>query len=220
MGTQPRILKQARCLQCTPSVSELTKDQRHIARMQRKKAVVDAKISTAHVQRGLFLIHTGNGKGKSTAAFGLLARALGHGMKAAVVQFVKSRSDTGEEAFFKSSPNVSWHVMGDGFTWETQNAEQDKKTAEAAWELVKAYLQDESINLIILDEFTYALKYQWLDVDEVVNAIDSRPEMQHLVVTGRGAPPALVEIADTVSEINLIKHAFEAGIQAMPGIEF
>lgn len=201
-------------------MTDLSKDDRHKARMQRKKAVVDQSVAAAHVQRGLFLIHTGNGKGKSTAAFGLLARALGHGMKAVVVQFIKSRSDTGEEAFFKQSANVTWHVMGDGFTWETQNAEQDKQTAQVAWALVKQALQDPTVNLIILDEFTYTLKYQWLELDEVVSAIQNRPEMQHLVITGRGAPAGLVEIADTVSEIALVKHAFQNGIQAMPGIEF
>jgi cob(I)alamin adenosyltransferase len=188
--------------------------------MQRKKAVVDNSIAAAHVQRGLFLIQTGNGKGKSTAAFGLLARALGHGMRAVVVQFIKSRSDTGEEAFFKQSPNVTWHVMGDGFTWETQNAEQDQQTAQAAWALVKQSLQDPLIDLIILDEFTYTLKYQWLALDEVISAIQHRPEMQHLVVTGRAAPTGLIEVADTVSEIALVKHAFQNGVQAMPGIEF
>jgi cob(I)alamin adenosyltransferase len=201
-------------------VSNQNQDDRHKARMQRKKAVVDSNIAAAHLQRGLFLIHTGNGKGKSTAAFGLLARALGHGMKAVVVQFIKSRSDTGEESFFKTSPNVTWHVMGDGFTWETQDAEQDKKTAQSAWAIVKQALQDTSIDIIILDEFTYTLKYGWLEIGEVISAIQNRPVMQHLVVTGRGAPPALVEIADTVSEIALVKHAFHAGVQAMPGIEF
>jgi cob(I)alamin adenosyltransferase len=201
-------------------VSTSNPEDRHKMRMQRKKAVVDSNIAAAHLQRGLFLIHTGNGKGKSTAAFGLLARALGHGMKAVVVQFIKSRSDTGEEAFFKTAPNVTWHVMGDGFTWETQDAEQDKKTALVAWTLVKQALQDTSVDLVILDEFTYTLKYQWLEIDEVITAINNRPVMQHLVVTGRAAPTVLVELADTVSEINLIKHAFQAGVQAMPGIEF
>lgn len=201
-------------------MSNQNQDDRHKARMQRKKVVVDSNIAAAHLQRGLFLIHTGNGKGKSTAAFGLLARALGHGMKAVVVQFIKSRSDTGEESFFKTSPNVSWHVMGDGFTWETQDAEQDKKTAQSAWAIVKQALQDASVDIIILDEFTYTLKYGWLEIGEVISAIQNRPLMQHLVVTGRGAPPALVEIADTVSEIALVKHAFHAGVQAMPGIEF
>lgn len=188
--------------------------------MQRKKVVVDSKIKSANTEKGLLLIHTGTGKGKSTAAFGLLARALGHGMKAAVVQFIKGRSDTGEEAFFRNAPNLSWHVMGDGFTWETQNPEQDLVSARKAWELVCAYLQDASVNVVILDEFTYALKYGWLTMEEVTAALNSRPAMQHVVITGRAAPPALVELADTVSESHLVKHAFQVGVKAMPGIEW
>ena len=188
--------------------------------MQRKKAVVDAKIESASIAKGLLVIHTGTGKGKSTAAFGTLARALGHGMKAAVVQFIKGRSDTGEEAFFRNIPNLSWHVMGDGFTWETQDAERDHASARKAWELVCGYLQDETINLLILDEFTYALKYGWLTIEEVTEALHQRPSMQHVIITGRGAPDALIELADTVSEIHLVKHAFSNGVQAMPGIEF
>lgn len=196
------------------------KNERHLARMQRKKAIVDAGINAAQTSRGLLLINTGNGKGKSTAAFGLLARALGHGMKAVVVQFIKGRSDTGEEAFFRHSANLTWHVMGDGFTWETQDAERDMQSARAAWAMVCDYLQDETINLVILDEFTYALKYQWLTTEEVCSALENRPIMQHVVITGRAAPEALIEIADTVSEINLLKHAFKDGVQAMPGIEW
>lgn len=188
--------------------------------MQRKKAVVDAKIESASIAKGLLLIHTGNGKGKSTAAFGLLARALGHGMKAAVVQFIKGRSDTGEEAFFRGNPNLTWHVMGDGFTWETQDAARDLASARKAWELVCSYLQDKTINVVILDEFTYTLKYGWLTIDEVCAALQARPPMQHVVITGRGAPEGLIEIADTVSEINLVKHAFKDGVQAMPGVEW
>ena len=195
-------------------------NERHLARMQRKKAVVDASINAAQTSRGLLLINTGNGKGKSTAAFGLLARSLGHSMKAVVVQFIKGRSDTGEEAFFRNTENLTWHVMGDGFTWETQDAERDKQSARAAWQMVCAYLQDESIDLIILDEFTYALKYNWLTIEEVTTALESRPIMQHVVITGRAAPDALIAIADTVSEINLVKHAFKDGVQAMPGIEW
>lgn len=188
--------------------------------MQRKKVVVDTKIESAKTAKGLLLIHTGIGKGKSTAAFGLLARALGHGMQAVVVQFIKGRSDTGEEAFFKKAANLQWHVMGDGFTWETQNAENDLASARKAWELVTTYLQDETVNLLILDEFTYALKYGWLSIDEVVTALKNRPAMQHVVVTGRAAPQGLIDVADTVSEVNLVKHAFQAGIQAMPGVEW
>ena len=201
-------------------MSEPGKNDRHIARMQRKKAVVDAHIEAAREARGLLLIHTGNGKGKSTAAFGLLARALGHGMQAAVIQFIKSRSDTGEEAFFRASPKLQWHVMGDGFTWETQNAEQDAASAQEAWQLASGYLKDEHVDLIILDEFTYALKYGWLAIDEVVEALSNRPPMQHVVVTGRAAPAELIALADTVSEIHLVKHAFQAGVQAMPGVEW
>lgn len=201
-------------------MSEPGKNDRHIARMQRKKAVVDAHIEAAREARGLLLIHTGNGKGKSTAAFGLLARALGHGMQAAVIQFIKSRSDTGEEAFFRASPNLHWHVMGDGFTWETQNAEQDAARAREAWQLVCTYLKDEHVDVIILDEFTYALKYGWLTIDEVVEALSNRPPMQHVVITGRAAPAELIALADTVSEIHLVKHAFQAGVQAMPGVEW
>ncbi|MDO9282904.1 MAG: cob(I)yrinic acid a,c-diamide adenosyltransferase [Methylotenera sp.] len=201
-------------------MSDSDKVTRHNARMQRKKVVVDAKIESASIAKGLLLIHTGNGKGKSTAAFGLLARALGHGMKATVVQFIKGRSDTGEEAFFRGNPNLTWHVMGDGFTWETQDAARDLVSARKAWELVCGYLQDESINVVILDEFTYTLKYSWLTIDEVCAALQARPRMQHVVITGRGAPEGLIEIADTVSEINLVKHAFKNGVQAMPGVEW
>jgi cob(I)alamin adenosyltransferase len=204
----------------TPENKLKLANERHLARMQRKKVVIDASIDAAQTSRGLLLINTGNGKGKSTAAFGLLARSLGHGMKAVVVQFIKGRSDTGEEAFFRSAENLAWYVMGDGFTWETQDAEQDKQSAKAAWDLVFTCLQDETIDLVILDEFTYALKYQWLTIEEVTEALESRPIMQHVVITGRAAPEGLIAIADTVSEINLVKHAFKDGVQAMPGIEW
>ena len=159
----------------------------HATRMQRKKAVVDEKISSATAARGVFLIHTGNGKGKSSAAFGLVARALGHGLRVVVIQFVKSRSDTGEEAFFRAQPNIRWHVMGEGFTWETQDAEKDAAAARAAWEVARQALADPAVGLVVLDEFTYALKYRWLESDAVLAAYAARPAMQHLVVTGRAA---------------------------------
>ncbi|WP_126447175.1 cob(I)yrinic acid a,c-diamide adenosyltransferase [Sulfuricystis multivorans] len=192
----------------------------HLQRMQRKKAVIDARIAAAADARGVFLLHTGTGKGKSSAAFGVLARALGHGMNAVVVQFVKSRSDTGEEAFFRQQANVRWHVMGEGFTWETQDAARDAAAAQAAWAVAKEALADTHVDLVILDEFTYALKYRWLDSDAVLAAFCARPLRQHLVVTGRGAPPELIAAADTVTDMTLVKHAFQAGIQAMPGIEW
>lgn len=196
------------------------KDSRHAERMQRKKEVVDRHIAEASAARGVFLINTGTGKGKSSAAFGLLARALGHGMQAVVVQFIKSRSDTGEEAFFRSAPKVTWHVMGAGFTWETQDAGKDAAAAQAAWSVAKAALADPAVQLVVLDEFTYALKYKWLDLDEVLAAIRARPAMQHLVVTGRAAPLELIDAADTVTDMTLVKHAFQAGVQAMPGVEW
>lgn len=192
----------------------------HHERMKRKKAIVDAKIEGAKLSRGLLLVHTGTGKGKSTAAFGLLARALGHGLSAVVVQFVKSRSDTGEEAFFRAQPKVSWHVMGEGFTWDTQDAGKDAAAARAAWETAKGVLADPAIGLVVLDEFTYALKYRWLDIADVLAAFAARPPMQHVVVTGRAAPAELVEAADTVTDMTLVKHAFQSGVQAMPGIEW
>jgi cob(I)alamin adenosyltransferase len=201
-------------------VNDTSKHSRHVARMQRKKAVVDAQIDAARVSRGLLVIHTGNGKGKSTAAFGLLARALGHSHKAVVIQFIKGRSDTGEEAFFRNHPLLHWHVMGDGFTWETQDAEHDRLSGRAAWQLATEYLKDPTINLLILDEFTYALKYGWVSMEEVAEALQQRPQMQHVVITGRAAPQALIDLADTVSEAQPIKHAFAAGVQAMPGIEW
>ncbi|MEW6165848.1 MAG: cob(I)yrinic acid a,c-diamide adenosyltransferase [Pseudomonadota bacterium] len=196
------------------------KEERHAARMQRKKTVIDQKVSAAGTARGLFLIHTGNGKGKSSAAFGVLARALGHGLNAVVIQFVKSRSDTGEEAFFRAHPKVRWHVMGEGFTWETQDDGKDAAAAQAAWEVARQALADPAVDLVVLDEFTYALKYKWLASDDVLAAIAARPEMQHLIATGRAAPPELVAAADTVTDMTLVKHAFQSGVQAMPGIEW
>lgn len=192
----------------------------HQQRMQKKKAVIDDKIEAATVARGVLVVHTGNGKGKSTAAFGVLARALGHGQRAAVVQFVKGRSDTGEEAFFRQQAGVTWHTGGAGFTWETQDQGRDAAAAQAAWGVACQHLTDPGIDLVILDEFTYAFKYQWLDLDAVCAVLRARPPMQHVIITGRGAPPALRELADTVSDIGMEKHAFQAGIQAMPGLEW
>ena len=139
----------------------------------------------------MLLVNTGNGKGKSSAGFGLVARALGHGMQVGVVQFIKGRSDTGEEAFFRTQPGVTWHVMGEGFTWETQDRARDVAAAEAAWAVAREMLQNPDLGLVVLDELNIALKYQYLDADRVVADLRARPRMQHVVVTGRGAPPAL-----------------------------
>ena len=196
------------------------RDTRHNARMARKKDAVDDKIAAAQAERGVLLVNTGNGKGKSSAGFGLVARALGHGMKVGVVQFIKGRSDTGEEAFFRTQPGVTWHVMGEGFTWETQDRARDVATAEAAWAVAREMLQNPGFGLVVLDELNIALKYQYLDVDRVLADLRARPPLQHVVVTGRGAPPALVEAADTVTDMTPVKHAFAAGVKAMPGMEW
>lgn len=195
------------------------RDTRHNARMARKKDVVDEKIAAAQAERGVLLVNTGNGKGKSSAGFGLVARALGHGMQVGVVQFIKGRSDTGEEAFFRTQPGVRWHVMGEGFTWETQDRARDVASAEAAWALAREMLQNPEVGLVVLDELNIALKYQYLDVERVLADLRARPPMQHVVVTGRGAKPELIEMGDTVTDMGMLKHAFQAGIKAQKGVE-
>jgi len=194
-------------------------DSRHKARMARKKALIDANIARAGDEHGLLIVLTGKGKGKSSSAFGMVARALGHGMKVGVAQFIKSRTDTGEEAFFSRQPGVEWHVLGDGFTWDTQDRAQDIATARRGWEIAQRMLADASFGLVVLDELTYLLSYGYLDQDAVLDAIAARPTMQHVVVTGRGASPALVELADTVSEIADEKHAYRAGVKAQKGVD-
>ena len=193
--------------------------ERYRTRMQRQKEVVDAAIARADREKGLLLVLTGNGKGKSSSAFGMLARALGHGMRAGVAQFIKGRSDTGEEAFFRKQPDVVWHVLGEGFTWDTQNLERDTETAQRGWAVVQKMLSDPALDLIVLDELTYPLKFGWLDLAVVLNDLKNRPPMQHVVITGRGAPEALCEAADTVTEMTDVKHAFRAGVQAQKGID-
>ena len=193
--------------------------ERHRKRMQRKKEVVDSAITRADQEKGLLLVHTGNGKGKSSSAFGMIARALGHGMRVGVAQFIKGRTDTGEEAFFRNQENVVWHILGEGFTWETQNLERDTETAQRGWAIVQEMLRDPTLDLIVLDELTYPLKFGWLDLSAVLQDLQNRPAMQHVVITGRAAPDALCEAADTVSEMRDIKHAFRAGVQAQKGID-
>ena len=201
------------------TTSDPDREARHRERMQRHKALVDQKVALATEDRGVLLVLTGNGKGKSSSGFGMVARALGHGMRVAVVQFIKGSFSTGEETFFRRFPEVDYQVMGDGFTWDTQDQEQDKRTARRAWEQVKLYLADPSIDLLVLDELNIVLKLGLLPLDEVLDALIERPPRQHLVVTGRAAPKELIEIADTVTEMRPIKHAFDAGVQAQKGIE-
>ncbi len=197
----------------------MDKNKRHKKRMESKKSVIDKSISKADKNKGLLLVLTGNGKGKSSSAFGMVARALGHGMKVGVCQFIKSRTDTGEEAFFSAHKNCDWHVLGDGFTWDTQDRTQDIATSKKGWEVAQSMLNDPSYDLVVLDELTYLLSYKYLENNDVLANISSRPVMQHVVVTGRAAIDELLELADTVSEIADVKHAYRDGIQAQKGID-
>ena len=196
-------------------------NERHRARMERKKAVIDAKIAAADKEIGILIVNTGNGKGKSSSGFGMVARALGHGMKVGVVQFIKGAMSTGEEIFLRRFPGeVSFHAMGEGYTWETQDRERDIAKAHEAWEQAKRFLSDPAYGMVVLDELNIALKYRYLDVHTVIADLLDRPVMQHVVVTGRAAPPELVAVADTVTEMNVVKHAFKAGIAAQAGTEW
>jgi cob(I)alamin adenosyltransferase len=189
--------------------------------MERKKAVIDAKIAAADKEIGIIVVNTGNGKGKSSSGFGMAIRAMGHGMKVGVVQFIKGAMSTGEEKFLRRFPDeIEFHAMGEGYTWETQNRERDIEKARAAWEQAKRFLGDPAIGLVLLDELNIALKYRYLDVDTVIADLLDRPVMQHAVITGRGAPPELIAVADTVTEMTVVKHAFKAGIAAQPGVEW
>jgi len=208
-------------------MNDMTADQtaalneRHRLRMERKKAIIDERIAQADKQIGIIIVNTGNGKGKSSSAFGMVARALGHGMRVGVVQFIKGAMATGEEQFLRRFPEeVSFHAMGEGYTWETQNRERDIEKALQAWEQARAFLRDPGVGLVVLDELNIALKYRYLDVHTVIGDLLERPPMQHVVITGRGAPPELLAVADTVTEMNVLKHAFAAGIAAQAGTEW
>ena len=193
--------------------------ERHAARMRRKKAVIDARIAAAQTDRGVLIVLTGAGKGKSSSAFGMVARALGHDMKVGVVQFIKGRFRTGEMTFFRRFPEVKFHVMGEGYTWETQDRERDTRAALAAWQVARRMLADESFRLVVLDELNIVLAHHYLALDDVIGTVRSRPKMQHVVITGRQAPQALIDIADTVTEMKVVKHAFHTGVRAQKGIE-
>jgi cob(I)alamin adenosyltransferase len=196
-------------------------NQRHKERMQRKKEIVDSHIAAATIERGLIVVTTGNGKGKSSSGFGMVARALGHGMQVGVVQFIKGAMATGEERFFRRFPDqVRYHVMGEGYTWNTQDRERDMAKAAKGWDTARTLLADPGIGLVLLDELNIALKLRYLDVHQVVADLQARPPMQHVVITGRGALPELIEAADTVTDMTPLKHAYQAGVKAMPGIEF
>lgn len=198
----------------------MSEQERHRERAQRKKELVDRRIARATIDRGVVVVNTGNGKGKSSSGFGMLARSLGHGFHCGVVQFIKGSFSTGEEAFFRRfADDIDYHVMGEGFTWETQDRERDIEKAQAAWLLARTMMENPEYDFILLDELNIALVKGYIEVDEVVAALAARPARQHVVITGRAAPEALVEAADTVTEMRVVKHAFKAGIKAQHGIE-
>lgn len=196
-------------------------NERHREKMQKHKAVVDARIARAERDAGVLLVITGPGKAKSSSAFGMVARALGHGMKVGVVQFIKGATPTGEERFYRRFPEeVEYHVTGEGFTWETQDRERDIARARAGWDIARGMLVRPDLGLVVLDELNIVLSHGYLELEPVLADLAARAPMQHVVVTGRGAPPALIEQADTVSEVKVVKHAFKQGIRAQRGLEF
>lgn len=196
-------------------------NQRHRERMKKRKAARDRMMATKTEERGLLIVHTGKGKGKSTAAWGMALRCLGHGYRIGVVQFIKGRDTIGELKVFRQFPEqVTWKVMGEGFTWETQDRERDTEMAMAAWKASCELMADPDIRLVILDELNIALRYGYVDADDVLDALSARRDDLHVVVTGRNAPGALIEIADLVTEMTLVKHPFREGVRSQPGIEF
>lgn len=199
----------------------MTQPDDHTARMQRLKASVDRRIEAAQEEKGLLIVHTGAGKGKTTAALGMALRVLGHGMQVAVVQFIKGAIDTAEERILRSfGDRVTFLRMGEGYTWETQDRERDTRCAQEAWAKACELLTDASYAMVILDEFNIVLQHGYVDLDQVLPRVQARPPMQHVVITGRGAPPGLIEAADLVTEMKQVKHPFRKGIKAQAGVEF
>lgn len=192
----------------------------HKERMAVKKAIMDKRIADASEERGVLILLKGNGKGKSSSAFGTMARSMGHGKKCAVIQFIKGRNETGEYKFFKDHPQVDWHVMGHGFTWETQDKTQDIAAAQQAWALAETLLQDDSYNMLVFDEMSYMFKYDYLAVEPVVEALKNRPRDQNVIITGRTMALPLQDIADTISVVQDERHAFRLGVKAQKGIEY
>jgi len=202
-------------------MSNSDENARYREKMQKRKDVQDQEVASKTVEKGILAVHTGSGKGKSTAAFGLALRALGHGRRVVVVQFIKGAWMTGERSALERFDDLlEWHTMGEGFTWETQDRSRDIAACERAWEVAKAALKREDVGLVVLDELNIALRYDYLPLEQVLSDLKDRPLMQHVVITGRNAKPALVEAADLVTEMTLVKHHFSAGVKAQAGFEF
>ncbi|EPR17992.1 cobinamide adenolsyltransferase [Sphingobium indicum IP26] len=195
--------------------------EQHAEKMKKKQAAHDRIMATKTQEKGLLIVHTGKGKGKTTAALGMVVRAIGHGRKVGVVQFVKGAMTTGEKRVFDAFPdNVEFKPMGEGFTWNTQDRTRDIALAREAWDEVKRMIADPAYDMVLADELNIVLRYDYLPVEEVLEAVTARGEMKHVIVTGRNAPDALMEAADLVTEMTLLKHPFRSGVKAQPGIEF
>lgn len=202
-------------------MAKQVKNDAHKSKMQKLKENIDASIESATEQRGVFILLTGNGKGKSSSAFGMVMRALGYGLNVAVVQFIKGEQLSGEELYLRDQcPQVKFHQMGTGFTWDTQDRSADIAAAEKSWAVAEQVLADDSYDLVVLDELTYMLSFKYLDQEKVLKALQSRPHEQSVVVTGRGGGSELAELADTVSEIKEVKHAYNTGVMARKGVDF
>ena len=206
-----------------PALSEVSLDERHAEKMAKKKAARDRIMATKSGDKGLIIVHTGAGKGKSSSAFGMIVRCVAHGFPCAVVQFIKGAWDTGERRLLTGhfGDLCQFHAMGEGFTWETQDRARDVAAAQAGWEKAKELIADAALRMVVLDEINIALRYDYLDVSEVVDFLKNRkPPMTHVVLTGRNAKEELIDAADLVTEMTLIKHPFRSGIKAQPGVEF
>lgn len=204
-----------------PMLSEEEINRLHRQKMERRQAARRKVLATKTVEKGLLIVHTGPGKGKTTAAFGMVVRCIGHGIRVGIVQFVKGAWGTGERTVLARFPDlVTCRAMGEGFTWDTQDRARDIAAARAAWETAQAMLADPTYRLVLLDELNIVLRYGYLATDEVVAALKAKPRDLHVIVTGRNAPPALIEAADLVTEMTLVKHPFRAGVKAQKGIEF
>ncbi len=202
-------------------MSEAELDARHADKMRKKKEARKKILATKTQEKGLVIVHTGKGKGKSTAAFGIVFRSLGHGHKVGVVQFVKGAWETGErDVLMKFEDQVTFKTMGEGFTWETQDRQRDIAAASSAWEEAKKMIADPSFNLVLLDELNIVLRYDYLPLEEIIEVLKNKPEMTHVIITGRNAKDELIEIADLVTEMTQIKHPFRDGVKAQVGIEF
>lgn len=204
----------------TDTSTDKDSEDKHLYKMKKKKAVIDARIAKATEERGVLILMKGNGKGKSSSAFGTMARALGHGQRAGVIQFSKGRQATGEHLFFKDHPMVDFHVMGHGFTWETQDKSQDIAAAQSAWAVAQKMLADDQYDILIFDEMSYMFKYGYLEIEPVIAALANRPKKQSVIITGRTMHRQLGDVADTISKIEDVEHAFRKGVKAQPGIEW